>query len=489
LLNNRIKLKGKNIWVLPLFISLFLDTLWGDWQNFTAIISGFHDRPEISIDEILNWRSSLIISQRLDDIYRVKIFKVPTVSVTRHNSDISFSWPYSMGRFSQLFLIQSQYHTLSGSNQKGETAVLFKASGQGTNNSILWTGTDGVALLGLKVQYNDDAYKTDFNILEFPHSEDKKLNDYFLKWLPGTFGDWVNAPVKNTGFVLESWGSMKISNRHVGLFFSHLDNSSNASFNYVNSNVTPSLNGKRQLDLPVSINQNRFAISILSPDRPISLAVIEIFKTNLSYKTNNRTFGITDIHDLGRGDFTRTGISLQTDFKVGHNELQVGGSAVEYSGNILLKTPVLGYTKDPFIGLIPLPIAHWAEGNLGHGRSFSQKLKWARSFLIKKTTLNCSGEYIHSKYKFNIQGEAHLEFGLLSSPIDYPVNITANIFNLKTHIQRQFNNFSINYAITQIIPIINRTDNSPIRFTEQIPDKRIVRRGGQTHQLFIEYRF
>jgi len=68
LLNNRIKLKWKNIWVLPLFISLFLDTLWGDWQNFTAIISGFHDRPEISIDEILNWRSSLIISQRLDDI-------------------------------------------------------------------------------------------------------------------------------------------------------------------------------------------------------------------------------------------------------------------------------------------------------------------------------------------------------------------------------------------------------------------------------------
>ncbi len=489
MLNILIKYKGKNIWVLPLFILLFLDTLLGDWQNFTAIISGFHNNQKISIDEIYNWRSSLIISQRLDDIYRAKISENPTVSVIRHNSYISYSLPYSVGRYSQLILIQSQYQRLSGSNKKGETAVLAKLSGRGTNTNVLWTGTDGVALLGLKVHYSDDAYKTDFNILEFPSSEDKNMNDYFLKWLPGTFGNRINAPINNTCVIFESWGSTKISDKRIGLFFSHLDNNSNASFNYINSNVTQSLNGKRQLDLPVSMKQNRIAFSILSPDKPMSLAVIEVFKTKMSYKTNNQSFGVTDIHDLGGGDFSRTGISLQSDFQVGKNEFQTGISIVEYSGKFSLKTPILGYTKDSFIGLITLPIVHWAEVNIGPGSSFSQKLKWSRRFLIKKTNLNCSGEYIHSQYKFNVQGEAHLECGLISSPIDYPINITANMFNFKTRLRRQFNNFTINYAITQIIPIINRTDDSPVRFTEQIPGKKVVKRGGQTHQLFIEYRF
>lgn len=477
------KYKGRNRWLLPLIILLGLDAAGSDWQNFPGIISGFYNDPAIDKEDILDRSSLLAVSCQMGDIYRKKISDATTITVLQQRSGISFSYPFIIGRSSQLISVQSQIQTLSGDNQKDATAVLTTLSGHGTDNRFLWATTDGIGCFGLGIRYASNTFKSDIDIQQFPVSETVAVNEYFLDWLPSTFGYTITAPVQTEAIEIEAWGSTTVFDRQVRLYVNRYRSDNDFTFNYLNSSSKPSLNGKRQLDVPVSTRQNRISIAFISPEKIFSTTSLEIFNTEINYDTDHHLFGATDLRELGRGDFSRIGASVQTGIAFCKNEFQLGISTVNYSGEFLIKTPVLGY-----IGLGILPIAHWADGKLGNSQSFSQLFRWSRNLQIHQTELLFSGEYIHSNYKFNIQGKAHLEFGLISSPLDYPVKITANLFTLNGTIHQHFKKVSIIYSIQQIIPLFTRTDDSPIRFSEPVPGKKISTHGGQNHQIVLEYK-
>lgn len=473
--------------LFPLFILLGMHPIRADWQDFPGIIAGFHSSPTIDIEDIMECTPALNFSYRFADIYRKKVSETLTTAVIRYKSGLAFSHPFTLGHSSQVIAVQSWFQIISADNQEDETAVAANVSGRGTDNRLLWAATDGVGLIGLDLRYAAEAYESDIVIRQYPIADDENLNDYFLDLLPATFGNNINAPINPKTFELSIWGSTLVADRRLRLHLNRLQSENDLTFNYFNSSSNATLSGKRQLNLPVSIRQNRASLSLLSPEKKITSVSLEIFDSEIRYDTDHQFFDATDIRDLGNGKFARNGITIRSDITYKNNVFYVGLSAIDYSGEFTLKTPLLGYAADPVFGLEIIPIAHWAEGRL-RGGSFAQLLGWSKDFRLRHTTLSLSGDYIHARYKFNLQGEAHLEFGILSSPIDYPVNITANMYDLSGRLRRNFKRFSIIYSFRQIIPLFKRTDDSPVKISEPAPGKRVTTRGGQTHQISLEYR-
>jgi len=390
----------------PLFIFLCLNIVRAEWQDFPGIIAGFHTGQTIDINDVLEWTPALSVSHRFGNIYRKKISEAIASSVLQQNSELSFSYPFSTGQSSHIISIQSRFRTITGNNQEDATAVSANLSGQGTDSRLLWAGTDGIGFLALGIRYAADTYESDINIQQFPVSDTENINEYFLNWLPSTFGNSIDVPTATQVLEIEAWGSTKVSDKRVRLYFDRLQTNNDFTFNYLNSSNNATLSGKRQLDLPVSTRNTLASIALISPGKIISFTSMEIFSTKITLDTDHRSFGATDFQNLGNGNLSRTGISIRSGISVYKNEFQVGISTIDYSAKFLLKTPLLGYAADPIIGLEIIPIAHWADGKLGNSKSFSQLIGWSRKFQIHNTNLLFSGEYIHTKYKFNIQGDA-----------------------------------------------------------------------------------
>ena len=108
---------------------------------------------------------------------------------------------------------------------------------------------------------------------------------------------------------------------------------------------------------------------------------------------------------------------------------------------------------------------------------------------IGRTVNKISLSYTHAKYWFWMMGDAYLGFGLISTPIDYPVNIDANLWVVAYEVRYPAKIFDICYRIQQIVPLFKRLDESPIKMKRDIPGLKITNRGGQVHEFYISVFF
>jgi hypothetical protein len=95
--------------------------------------------------------------------------------------------------------------------------------------------------------------------------------------------------------------------------------------------------------------------------------------------------------------------------------------------------------------------------------------------------------YIHSRYDLWIKGDALLEFGIISTPIDDPVNLDANLWDLKYEIMYIAKNFNIHYSVEQLIPIFKRLDDSTVSLKSDVHGVETDNMGGLIHTFYISF--
>ena len=477
-----IKHWGKRTILFPLFPLLFNIPAGAQWQNFFLTITNFRDIRTFNLNETVSLSPKLESGCQYGDVYRKKVSQNTALSISQNTAYLYLRYPYKIKNYSQILLFHTRLNSISGNNNKDQTAVNGTITGNGFDQLLMWSGTSGAGFIGFRGRYASFQNKSEISINSYPVSSDDRLNKFFLNWLKPTFGENIRVDIPTRLIEIGVWGSTPVRNHNrLRLLVNHLQFNSMFQFNYTNTSNSISLNGKRRLDLPVSIKQNQISLTLLRPDKSLNQFDITVLGTTLQYSTDNHPPILTDFKSLGEGAFHHHGISASLDYISGRHQFNGGLSASTYSGDFSIKTPVLG--------LYLLPISHEAEGNILKSYSLSQKIGWSGHYEIRETAMKFALDYIHSRYYFHIKGEAHLLFGLFSAPIDYPVQLDANIFDINGHIRRRFERFSLVYSFRQIIPLIKRLDDSPIRFIEEIPDRRIRHRGGQTHIINIEYLF
>ncbi len=479
-----IKHWGKRAILSPLFSLLFSIPAGAQWQNLFLNITNFRDIRTFSLNETVSLAPKLESGCQYGDVYRKKVSQNTALFIEQNRAYLYLRYPYKIKNYSQLFLFHTRLNSINGNNNKDRTAVNGIITGNGFDQLLMWSGTSGAGLIGFRGRYASFQNKSEISINSYPVSTDNRLNKFFLNWLQPTFGKNIRVDIPSRLIEIGVWGSTPVrSHNRLRLLINHLQFNSIFQFNYINTSNSISLNGNRRLDLPVSIRQNQISLTLLRPDKSLNQFDITLLGTTLQYSTDNHPPTFTDFKSLGEGAFYHHGISASLDYISGRHQFNGGLSASNYSGDFSIRTPVLGL----YLGI--LPISHKAEGNISKSYSLSQKIGWSAHYEIRETALKFALDYIHSRYYFNVNGEAQLEFDLFSAPIDYPVQLDANIFDINGHIRRKFRRFSLVYSIRQIIPLIKRVDDSPIRFTEKIPGRQTLHRGGQTHTINIEYLF
>jgi len=482
------KYTGKSRLLFPFLFICLVSSLQADWTNMPETMTGFHAGPDITLER-QSPEKTFCISQQIDDIYRKIVDKSIGSSVFSQKTLLYVNFPCSLNKSSQTLTLKSSFLNLKSNNRNDNTAVRFNLANKGVDNTIIWTVSDGTGFLGIGLRYADQKSNGDINILDFPISQNETLNEYFLDLLPETFGSTVGVSNRLTLSDISISGSTKIPGHYLRFIFNRRNAQNKPEFHYINSSSTPTLSGKRLLGIPIQLRQYLIAVTLIPEKSVISHFSLDLFKTNLGFSTDYHTYDAVDMDDLGNGQLARTGAAFRITSDIADNSFYTGISFIRYTGDFTVKTPLLGYSSDPLLGLQIIPVAHWAEAQLGQSRSFAQLFGWSGNITFFKTVCNLGLQYIHSRYNFQVKGKAHLEFGLTSSPIDYPVTLNASFFTFRGSLHHRFKYFSVCYSGTQIIPYIKRVDDSPIKIHQPVAGKKVRRRGGQSHHIGLEYSF
>ena len=482
------KYTGKSRLLFPFLFICLVSSLQADWTNMPETMTGFHAGPDITLER-QSPEKTFCISQQIDDIYRNIVDKSIGSSVFSQKTLLYVNFPCSLNKSSQTLTLKSSFLNLKSNNRNDDTAVRFNLANKGVDNTIIWTVSDGTGFLGIGLRYADQKSNGDINILDFPISQNETLNEYFLDLLPETFGSTVGVSNRLTLSDISISGSTKIPGHYLRFIFNRRNAQNKPEFHYINSSSTPTLSGKRLLGIPIQLRQYLIAVTLIPEKSVISHFSLDLFKTNLGFSTDYHTYDAVDMDDLGNGQLARTGAAFRITSDIADNSFYTGISFIRYTGDFTVKTPLLGYASDPLLGLQIIPVAHWAEAQLGQSRSFAQLFGWSGNITFSKTVCNLGLQYIHSRYNFQVKGKAHLEFGLTSSPIDYPVTLNASFFTFRGSLHHRFKYFSVFYSGTQIIPYIKRVDDSPIKIHQPVAGKKVRRRGGQSHHIGLEYSF
>ena len=151
------------------------------------------------------------------------------------------------------------------------------------------------------------------------------------------------------------------------------------------------------------------------------------------------------------------------------------------SGSVEMVTPVLGKI------LLSFPISHGVGGEIT-GTNSSQKISFNYNKLYKHIKFELLSSYTHGYYDLLIDGDAQLLFNLISTPVFYTLNYHAHFFDFQGSIKQQIGNINIIYSLNQIIPIIRKTDSSPIRFKQEPQTEFTYKhKGGSSYSIKIQY--
>ena len=473
--------------LFPFLLILFFHDTKAGWQDVFLNTANLENIEIINCEMINTARKTILVQYYYDDIYKKSLAEKSAATVKQDRCQAMVTYPIQRRGWSHFLQTDITITNLSADNRKDQTGVMGLLTGAGFDQTVTWAVKKDDHLLGIRAALRKSAGTTVLKIHEFPHSDDARLNKYLLDWLPLTFGDSINADFSTDASELCGWYTLPIDkNSTILLYLSRYTSRYRPTFRYLNTTNKDTLNGNRQLDIPFDTERNRIAISWMRPNFPLTSFTVGYSGIHLGFSSDNNPPPGADFEDLGNGFLDYNSVSLITDYIYNGHKFSAGISLAGFYGNFNLQTPVLGYTSLLFI---PVPIAHKASGHINSGFSYSQKLCYLADFRIKQIVTQLSINYLHSRYSLRIDGTAQLEFGLSSSPIDYPVKIDANIFDLDFQISRTFNQIAILYNTSQLLPIIRRIDKSPIRFAEEVTKRRVRERGGRTHQLGIEYRF
>ena len=452
-------------------------------ENLYKLFS-FPAQKIITFSDLNRKRPELVGKYTYHDLYRKKVNGDPVLAVFEEQGSVYGYVPFRREDIIQAVSFRASFNKLHFANEKDRTSVAVSFVSKGMDMSLRWAATKGVGLVGAGVDLVFNKANMESSVRSFPVSDNSSMNKYFLDWLEPTFGQKQDGKVltKKAGFSF--WGSTSLNDfQRLSLSVSHLLSNDGIQINYVNTTNSEKLAGKRELDVPVDCRETIVNLSLDSPLSIINVIEAGIMIKKISFSSDNNRPHFTDFETLGEGELRNFCFFTKYGMERNWYKLWFGLAAASYSSDFELNTPVLGL----YGGL--LPIAHSAKGKLSRDSSFSQQLGCDFSFIIGKTKSRLSSSCTHSRFWLRLQGDAKLEFGLISTPINYPIYIDATLLDFSYQLEVRMSKFSVYYSVQQMVPIFKRLDDSPFRTREEIPDVRVAERGGQFHEFSISVPF
>jgi len=469
---------------LAILLSNFQNTFCFELSESLYSIFNFPQQNIITFYDIYSVKKELTAKYSYHDIYRKRINSSPALFSLDNVFFFYGFFPFKFNNINQAIQVKINSNKFRFSNENDRSSVIGTSDLSGITSSIRWSITHGIGLAGVGLDLKSNEGESDFNIVSFPTSDNKAMNSFFLDWLEPSFGRNLKCKYSVNSYRFIAWGSTPLRESYrLSLSVSRLTGENNLQMNYTNSTNKIELNGKRRLDIPVQNRETIISLSLHSSDRVLHFLEAGIIISNLKLNMdNNRTY-LLDYESLGGGDFSRSGLFVNCILNCGLYKIWGGLSGASYSSEFDFDTPVLGFYK----GIAP--ISHGAKGQLSKSSSFSQRLGGEVKINVRRITNNISLSYTHARYWFWVTGEAELEFGLVSTSIDYPVNIDANLWDVAYELRYPTKLFDICYRIQQIVPLFKRLDESPIKMRRDIPELKISNRGGQVHEFYISLFF
>ena len=243
------------------------------------------------------------------------------------------------------------------------------------------------------------------------------------------------------------------------MLYNHLYQKHNIDIHYINSSNIDKLTGNRSIEIPTKLKHN-FIQAILSKKSSSIQSSATYFNTDLNLPFNNiipfNNADSLDLDALGYIQGAHWGGSIELIYSRNNYQLLMRLGLGNLSGTVDLETPVLGRT-------LFIPIIHGIAGEIT-GKNSSQNISFNYNKLFKNTEFELFSSYTHGYYDLLIDGDAKLIFGLISLPVYSTLNYHVHFFDFLGNVKQQIGNMNIIFSFGQIIPIIWRTDSSPIKF-------------------------
>lgn len=478
----------KGIFFLLLLLSIFyIEGIVG--QNLDPLISSLMNFPRfdaIRLEELRN-RSTEVSSRFVyNDLFRKQVNGVSALTWNGVIWDIEAFVARPGARFGHAINLFYRGSRRWFENKKDRTALYVNDQNAVSHGGFQLAIADGRALLGVGLEVYSASSETPIGIKDFPSSKNSAMHKYFLDWLEPTFGRELDITANTELQKPILFLSIPTFRRKlITLFLAHSSFSSRPEIVYVNSSNKPELAGNRKIDIPFKSEGNLFDISLENENQSSSVsATFFRSKFSLSFDNNPPQTApiLLDYEELGHGEGSRRGFSFKYGVKYKNYVLRFGLGRSHYSAKFEINTPVLGYYKNAF------PIAHGVVGEVV-GNSFSQTVEATFQKRIISTESLLKVGYTHSFFGFRLDGDALLEFNLISIPVHHPLRYHVHIVEIAWTLERRFGPYSGFYSFTQFIPFVVRSDTGPIRLSQDVPDVSTKSRGGGIHQFVVSYQW
>jgi hypothetical protein len=446
-------------------------------------VFGFPKSEIVSFWDICSREQQLSTKYSYLDIYRKKINNRTVLSTRDSQYSIFGFFPLRSNEVNSAIAFRIDYDDLNFTNNEDRTSIIGKSYLNSITASIQYAATKGIGLIGAGLYVNPGELIADLNVKSFPTSSDEAMNEFFLKWLEPSFGENLNISSRINVYKMQLWASTPISDIYRLQLTVHKKMwGSNFVANYFNSTNKIELNGERTLELPIKNKETVTSLSLNSNDKFLQNLELGLLLNGIELTTNNNPPHFTDFETLGGGKLSYYGLFTNCILQNSLWKIHLGLSYSSInSSSFNMNTPVLGYYEDL------APISHGVKGEIQNGTSFSQKLGCELNIKVSGFLNNFSMLYIHSRYDLWIKGDALLEFGIISTPIDDPVNLDANLWDLKYEIMYIAKNFNIHYSVEQLIPIFKRLDDSTVSLKSDVHGVETDNMGGLIHTFYISF--
>ena len=450
----------------------------------------FHSRKIITPSDLYVQSSKISSRFEYNDYYRKYTNGQQTIDWNGHNREIS-TWHSHIGKeLNYGIKTNIQLNDYNYQNIQDKKALHLQNNKEFNSIDLQIALSDEKSFVGAGMVYRKTKNSMPILITEFPSSVNDDINEYFLDFLEPTFGENVSIsgssvlrnPLIFTSFPLNEKYYMTI-------LYSHFFQKYNIDIHYTNSSNIDELTGNRTIEIPADI-RNSFIQTILSKESSSIQTSATYFNTDISALFNNflpanyTNSILMDYETLGYIRGSHKGGSIELNYSRTNYQLLLGIGSGNISGSAKLVTPVLG---EKYIVILPFPVSHGMTGQIT-GNSSSQKISFNCNKLFKNTEFDFLSSYTHGYYNLLINGDAQLLFNLISTPVNSTLNYHAHFFDVQGTIKHQIGNINIIYSFNQIIPIIRRTDFSPIKFIdkEQIAYS-YKHRGGSSSSINLQY--
>ncbi|UCH11083.1 MAG: hypothetical protein JSU61_04115 [Fidelibacterota bacterium] len=480
--------RGKLPGIFPLLLLL---VCWSERlpaQRMESLLFSFLNFPAVQFitrDEIDTYQLEVNSGIRYDDTYRKRVNDRLALTWNSTTEELAAFLPYTKGRLTSG--IHARFSSYRGHfrNTKDRTAVALVDDAKGNSLHVGIALTDGSRVLGANLEGITHQHAAEVEFKAYPSATNLAMRMYFLDWLEPTFGRvWdINSTYRMLKPTIMA-GVPLPDERRLDLLISHTRIRLRPRVHYTNSSNKTELTGNRMIDLMLEIDESVLALGVEN-ERRGTLWKAVFFDSPLMLDTDNHsppTPVNLDYYSLGNGHFHRRGFNLQLLKEAASIAIELGIGTSRYASRLKMNTPVLGY----YAGI--LPISHAAKGKL-EGTSFSQRFKAQVSPVIPGIRPALIAGYTHGYYDLFIDGEGHLEFNLVSVPIDHPYQFHLHLVELGASLTFRRGPVFGRYAFTQLLPFITRVDKSPMRFHEKVPGITPQSRGGGVHQLTFSYRW